>query len=67
METRYRHLSEYERDDISSCLRVGMSKSETARRIGRNRSAVCREIARNNLGRFTYDSRNAGKIAKAKA
>lgn len=67
METKYRHLSEYERDGISSCLRAGVSKSEIARRIGRNRNTICREIARNNLGRSTYDSRNASKIAKAKA
>ncbi len=31
MEIKYRHLSEYERSGIDSCLRAGVSKSEIAR------------------------------------
>lgn len=67
MERSYRHLSEYERDSIESCLRAGVSKSEIARRIGRHRSTIGREISKYNLGKSCYDSRKADQIAVSKA
>ena len=67
MEKNYRHLSEYERDSIESCLRAGVCKSEIARRIGRDRSTIGREISKCNFGKSCYDSRKANQIAVAKA
>lgn len=67
MGKEYRHLSEYERDSIESCLRAGVTKSEIASRIGRDRSTISREISRNNLCKSAYDSRKANQIANAKA
>lgn len=67
MEKDYRHLSPYERDSIESCLSVGVSVSEIARRIGRDRSTVSREIARNRNGKKSYDARMSDHAAKLNA
>jgi transposase, IS30 family len=68
MKKSYRHLSEYERDGIESCLRAGVSKSEIARRIGRDRSTISREVARiGNITRKNYDARMAEKLAQSNA
>lgn len=68
MKKSYRHLSEYERDGIESCLRAGVSKSEIARRIGRDRSTISREVARiGNINRKNYDARMAEKLAQSNA
>lgn len=46
-QTKYRRLTNREREEISRCLAAGRSQTEIARRLSRHASTVSREVRRN--------------------
>lgn len=52
--TKYHRLDLNDREEISRCLVLGWSFSQTAHKIGRHRSTVVREVRKAGMNRYTY-------------
>lgn len=60
----YRQLTLEQRYQISSCIRMGMKRSEIAREIEVHRSTVTRELRRNSGERGRYNPSRAYRMAR---
>lgn len=65
-QTRYRRLSDREREEISRGLALGEPQADIARRLERNPGTISREIRRNN-DKSGYRAFSAGRRAQAAA
>jgi IS30 family transposase len=67
--SKYRRLTNREREEISRFLAAGTSQAEIARRLNRHPSTLSREIRRNGgyRARSTYRAFSAGRRAQARA
>ena len=67
--TKYRRLTNREREEISRGLAVGMSGAEIARKLNRHPSTLSREVMRNGgyRARSTYRAFSAGRRAHTRA
>ena len=59
----YRQLTQEQRYQIGAYIRIGMKRSEIARRVGVHRSTVWREIRRNSTS-HRYNPSRAVRLAR---
>ena len=59
----YRQLTQEQRYQIGAYIRIGMKRSEIARRVGVHRSTVWREIRRNSTS-YRYNPSRAVRLAR---
>lgn len=62
-----RRLTQYEREQIEYCFRLGLSGRAIAVRIGRHHSVVLRELERNRSPYFPYEAAKAGYFSVRRA